>query len=75
MNAFGDLPAADELVGRGGLVLNLLAQGLGVFVGGGRGVERIGDAVLLGFAEMIDQQIAGDGGDPGDERSLRAVVG
>ena len=75
MNAFGDFPAANVLVGRRGLVLNLLAQGLGIFMGRGRSVERIGDAVLLGFAEMVDQQVAGDGGDPGDERSLGAVVG
>ena len=32
MNAFAYLTAADALVGRGRLVLNLLAQGLGVFV-------------------------------------------
>src|SRR5271169_6486843 len=74
MNGFRDLAAADVLVGRRGLVLNLLAQGLGVFVRGG-GVERVGDAVLLGFAEMIDQQVAGNGGDPGDERTFGAVIG
>jgi hypothetical protein len=54
VNGFLDLPAAYVLVGRSGLVLNLLAQRLGVFVRGGRRVERVGDAILLGLAEMID---------------------
>ena len=35
---------------------------------------RVGHAVLLGFAEVVDQQVAGDCGYPGDERALRVVV-
>ncbi len=67
MHGFSDLPAAYALVGRRGLVLNLLTERLGVFMCGRGCVQRVGDAVLLGLAEVIDQQVAGDGGDPGDE--------
>src|SRR5580704_9965348 len=74
MHGLSHLPAAYVLVGRGRLVLNLLTQGLRVLVSRGRRVERIGDAVLLGLAEVIDQQVAGDRRNPGDERSLRAVI-
>src|ERR1700685_1721387 len=74
MNGFRNLPAADVLVGGRGLVLNLLAERQGVFVRG-LGVDGVGEAVLLGFAEVIDEQVAGDGGDPGDERAFGVVVG
>src|SRR5947209_12674661 len=74
MNRFLHLAAAYALVGRRGLVLDLLTQRLRILMRGRGRVQRVGDAVLLGLAEMIDQQIPRDGRNPGYERALRAVI-
>src|SRR4030081_541452 len=56
------------------LVLNLLTEGLCVFVVGRRPVERIGHSILLRLAEVVDQKVAGNRGDPSDESAFRGVV-
>src|SRR2546425_13223608 len=56
------------------MVLDLLRERLGVLMLGRAGVDGIGHAVLLGLAEVVDQQVAGDGGDPGDEGAFGVVV-
>ena len=56
------------------MVLNLLTERLRVFVIGRRAVERIRHSVLLRLAEMVDQKVARDRGDPGDEGTFRGVV-
>jgi len=73
MNGFRDLPAADVLVGRRGLVLNLLAERQRVLVRR-LGVDGVGEPVLLGFTEVVDQQVASDGSNPGDEGTFGVVV-
>src|SRR3984885_15989937 len=42
---------------------------------GSRCIQRIGHAILLAFAEVIDQQVARDGGYPSHERPSFDVVG
>jgi hypothetical protein len=42
---------------------------------GRRGIERVGEPISFGFAKVIDQQIAGDGRDPREERTLASVKG
>ncbi len=37
------------------------------------GVDRIGDPLLAGAAKVIDQQVAGQGGDPGRKAALGGV--
>src|SRR5580704_8286082 len=74
MNGFFGLAAAYTLVWRGRLVLNLLTERQCIFVGGRRGVDRIRHAIVLGFTEVIDQQISGDRGHPGHESSLGVVI-
>ena len=39
-----------------------------------RGIERVGDAVLLGLAEVVHQQVASDGRNPGYKGTLGAVI-
>src|ERR1700730_10012426 len=74
MNGFPNLPAANMGIGGRRLVLNLLTEWLGILVRRRPGVQRICNPVLLGLAEVIDQQVARDGCYPGDKRSLRAVI-
>ena len=66
MDGLTDLPAAYVSIRGGGLVRYLLTEGLSVLVLGAGCVHGVGNAVLLGLAEVIDQQVAGDGGHPGD---------
>src|ERR1019366_2394416 len=54
---------------------DLLAQRLRVLMLGRRGIQGIRDSVAFAFAEMIDQQVAGNGRDPGHERALARIVG
>src|SRR5205823_7714170 len=58
-------------------VLDQVAAGGGtrVRVIGCGGVERVGEALLLGATEMVDQQVAGDGGHPGGESAFTGVIG
>src|SRR5215470_7721418 len=39
------------------------------------GVNGVRDPVLLGFAEVIDEEVAGHGGDPGHKGAALHVVG
>src|ERR1700751_582649 len=39
------------------------------------GIDGVRDPVLLGFAEMVDEAIAGHGSDPGHEGAALDVVG
>src|SRR2546425_182044 len=74
MHGFPGLPAADMRVWGCGLILDTLTQRLGVFMLRRGGVERIGHAILLGFAEVIDQQVPCNGRNPRRERALRGVI-
>ena len=56
------------------MVRDLLTERLGVLVIGSRRVHRVGHPVLLGLAEMVHQQVAGNGRNPGDERAFRCVI-
>src|ERR1700756_1790680 len=56
-------------------VLDLLTERHGILVLGRRRIHRIRDPVLLGLAEMIHQQVARHGRQPGHERTTLHVVG
>ncbi len=56
-------PGIGEAVGHGGAVL-FAVEG---------GVEGVGGAVEAGAAEVVDEEVAGQGGDPGLEAALLGV--
>ena len=41
----------------------------------GGAIQRIRHSIALTLAEMVDQQISRDGGDPGHKRTLTGVIG
>jgi len=43
---------------------------MNVVVIGTSRIHGVGHTVLLGLAEVVDQQVAGDGRNPRDERAL-----
>src|SRR5690349_17061830 len=57
-----------------GLVLNLFTQGLGLFVFGSCGIQRIGHTILLALPEMVHQQITSDACYPGHECAAPQIV-
>ena len=56
-------PGVGEAVGHGGAVL-FAVEG---------GVQGVGGAVEAGAAEVVDEEVAGEGGDPGLEAALLGV--
>ncbi len=74
MHHFPSLPALHRRIRRHPPISDLLAKWLGIFMFGGRGIQRIRDPVALTLAEMVDQQVAGNGGDPGHKRTLARII-
>ena len=55
--------------------MDLFAQRHCVFVLGRRRIDRVGHAILLALAEVVDQQVSRDGGYPGHEGPAFDVIG
>src|SRR5580704_1376673 len=55
--------------------MDLFAQRHGIFVLGSRCIQRIGHAILLALAEVIDQQVSRDSGYPSHECPAFDIVG
>src|ERR1700721_1999504 len=56
------------------MIVDLLAKRHGIFVLRWRGVERVGHAVLLALAEVVNQEVSCDGGYPGHQRASLYIV-
>ena len=57
-----------------GLVLNLFTQGLGFFVFGSSGIQRIRQTILFALPKMVHQQITGDACYPRHECAAPQIV-
>src|SRR5713101_7444180 len=75
MYQFPSLATLYARIRRPAFVLDLVAQRHRVLVFGRGCVQRVGHAILLALAEVVHQQVAGDGGDPGHEGAALDVVG
>src|SRR5436305_14688906 len=59
MNRFASFAMLHARVRWCGLVLNLFTQGLGFFVFGSSGIQRIRQTILFALPKMVHQQITG----------------
>src|SRR5437773_11992432 len=75
MNRFASFAMLHARVRWCGLVLNLFTQGLGFFVFGSSGIQRIRQTILFALPKMVHQQITGDACYPRHECAAPRIVG
>src|SRR5271169_4925320 len=75
MHHFLGLLALYGLLWAGRLVFQLLTHRQAVFLPARRGLQRVCHPVVLDFAEVVHQQVAGYRGHPGHQRGPRPVKG
>src|SRR5436305_12404386 len=74
MNRFASFAMLHARVRWCGLVLNLFTQGLGFFVFGSSGIQRIRQTILFALPKMVHQQITGDACYPRHECAAPQIV-